>query len=626
MCGICGIIEPSGTRVSESRLKQMADRIAHRGPDDEGLLTRGNVGLAFRRLSIIDLEGGHQPMANEDGAVWVVFNGEIYNFKDLRKSLEGCGHVFKTNADSEVLVHGWEEWGTDLVQHLQGMFAFAIWDSRQKLIFLARDRLGIKPLYYAQTQDRLVFGSELKSLLVHDEINTRMDWATFGNYLRYGYAVCPGTFYSGIRSLPPAHYMVLDLVKGKIGVPQRYWDLEYCIDHSKSDDQFAKELRALLTKAVSSHLVADVPIGVFLSGGLDSSMLVACMAGLIGGDKTRSFSIGFDEAEISELPMARLVAEKYKTDHREKIVASNAVEMAEKVLGLYDEPFSDATSIAYSQLCKLARESVTVALGGDGGDELFGGYNKYNTALGYSRFDFIPASWRRPMFGALESVWPDHMKGYGLISRLSLEPAQRFLSIYGVFPEFTWDRFLNGDTLRQLRSMDDGDQPCRLYNDRGDLDPVTRMGFVDARSYMVDCILRRVDVVSMSVGLEVRVPVLDHKIAEFSGTIPGKWKVNNGELKYIWRKAARPLLPPALFSHKKQGFLAPYRQWFKGPLYSHLKNELVEDPGSLQEIFRIDALRELLERHRAGSRDLSTQIWAVYVFKKWQDGLSGGFA
>ncbi|HEY3167370.1 MAG TPA: asparagine synthase (glutamine-hydrolyzing), partial [Candidatus Binatia bacterium] len=552
MCGLSGIynyktLEP----VSERLLKAMNDTLVHRGPDDEGFYVSNEVGLGHRRLSIIDLGAGHQPMTNEDDTVWVAFNGEIYNFTDLHQSLEANGHQFKTRSDTEVIVHLYEQKGEECFRELRGMFAIAIWDQRKRKLVLARDRVGKKPLFYYDDGSRVLFGSEIKAILQVPGISRDIDVEALSDYFSFLYVPAPKSIFKKIRKVLPGHYVVASAN----GIREtKYWDISFAETDDLSEERWCEKLLETLQQAVRLRLMSEVPLGAFLSGGVDSSSVVAMMQSATEGPVITS-SIGFEEKEFNELPYARSVASHFGTDHHEQIVRPDAVAVVEKLAWHYDEPFADSSAVPTYYVSQTAREHVTVALSGDGGDENFAGYRRYyfdqreNLIRGW-----VPAGIREPIFGALASLYPKAdwapriFRGKATLQNLARCPISAyFRSVSGCQPEMK-SQLLQPDIQRQLGDYDSLDV-LREYYDKADTDDLlSRVQYVDIKTYLTDDILAKVDRASMAVSLEVRAPILDHKFMELAARIPSSLKLRGMQGKYIFKKALEHCVPqPILY-------------------------------------------------------------------------------
>jgi len=611
MCGIAGIMSFNGRPVSSEEMGAMCTAMVHRGPDNEGFYIGPGVGLGMRRLSIIDLQTGHQPVHNEDGTVWVVFNGEIYNFRDLRRKLEQRGHVFSTATDTEVIVHLYEDFGPHCVEHLRGMFAFALWDGRRRQLLLARDRLGIKPLYYAEIAGRLLFASELKAILQLPEVERSLNWRAVG-HLFTGLTTPPAeSIIEGVRKLEPGHLLIAS--PGKAPQTERYWEVRFEPDYSRSEEDYAEELRERLEESIALHLVSDVPVGAFLSGGIDSSSVVATMARLAPGP-VKTFSIGFLERDFNELGYARQVAKRFGTDHHELILEPNVVDILEDLAWHLDEPFGDPSAIPTFMVSKLAADYVTVVLSGDGGDELFAGYDKYLVEGRERSFRFVPARIRR-LLGLLSRLMPEGMRGRNLLRHFSLPEVERCLDNVTLFRLEDKQGLFRKEAFERLSHYD----PFRLEAEelkRGDGHWLTMLQSLDLKRYLPLDILTKVDRMSMAHSIEARVPLLDHKLVEFAATIPPELRLRNGTTKYIFKRALRGLLPDEIIDRPKRGFGIPLGRWFRGQLGDFVRELLLSETSRRRGIFNTAYIEQLVQRHAKG-RDRDLQLWTLISFELW---------
>jgi asparagine synthase (glutamine-hydrolysing) len=611
MCGIAGILSLDGRPVLAEDVKSMCSAIVHRGPDDQGFFIRPEVGLGMRRLSIIDLQTGQQPISNEDGSVWVVFNGEIYNFQSLRQQLIGRGHKLSTRTDTEVIVHLYEDFGADLVNHLRGMFAFAVWDSRKKQLLLGRDRLGIKPLYYAHLGDRLVFASELKAILQLTNIDRQFDWEAV-NYL-FTTLTTPASqsIIRGIRKLEPAH--VLTAGPNRSVRVSRYWDLVFEPNRRASEQDLVEELREKIDESVRIHMVSDVPVGAFLSGGIDSSSVVAHM--VRHSDRpVKTFAIGFKEASFNELPYARTVARQFSTDHHERVVGPDIAGLLEDIAWHLDEPFGDASAIPTFLVSRSAAEHVKVVLSGDGGDELFAGYDKYRVEQRERRYSRLPRLARK----ALEQIgtsMPEGATGRNFIMHHSLTGWERYLDAGAFFRERQRHKLFHRDLLAQLQEQDPlRDARLRLARHTGNW--LSAAQDLDLHSYLPLDILTKVDRMSMAHSLEVRVPLLDHKLVEFAATIPPELNLNGVSGKRVFKKAMRGIVPDEVIDRPKRGFAVPLALWFRGELDGFARDLLLSRRCSERNILNTRYVERLLDLHRGG-RPLDLQLWTLISFELW---------
>jgi len=619
MCGICGIFEYRRTTdIAHEVVHRMNQTMIHRGPDDGGVFVGPGIGLGHRRLSIIDLAGGHQPMSNETGTIWVLLNGEIYNYPELRGALLAKGHQFVTKSDTEAIVHLYEDEGENCFAKLRGMFSIAIWDSQKRKLILARDRVGKKPLFYAADKNRILFGSELKALLAADSISREIDSQALCDYFSFGYIPAPKTIYNAVRKVLPGHY----LVASSEGIlVNRYWDLSFQNVQSRSTEEWGELLRASLLEATRVRLMSDVPLGAFLSGGIDSSSVVAMMSRLMDRPVT-TCSIGFQEAKYNESEYAEQVAKLFKTDHHEEIVSPNAIEIVDKLAWHYDEPFADSSAIPTYYVSKVARREVTVALGGDGGDEGFAGYRRYKLDYYENRLrNYFPAAVRRRVFGPLGRhypalAWaPRIFRGKSTFQSLSRSPLEGYFNSISYFRPEEKARLFTPDFRQKLGGYD-SIEVLRHYYDQADTnDPLSKIQYLDIKTYLTDDILTKVDRASMAVSLEVRAPMLDHHFLELAANIPSSLKLQAGQGKYILKKALEPVLPENILYRPKQGFAVPLDAWFRRELKEMARQVILEtDDGILDN----RVLRTIWDQHQRGSHDRSALLWATLMFRKWQ--------
>ena len=594
----------------------MCQTIVHRGPDDEGIYARGPVGLGMRRLSIIDLSGGKQPIHNEDKSIWIVFNGEIYNFPELRQELEARGHQFYTHSDTEVIVHLYEEMGADCVKKLRGMFAIALYDERKNSLLLARDRLGKKPLHYALHNGRLLFGSEIKTILAVAPELAEVSLEGVLQFFYFAYVPDPFTAFQRIHKLPPGH--LLEYSGGEIKVRQ-YWDIPaYGNNAPKSEEECLQELESRLLEAVRIRLISDVPLGALLSGGVDSSIVVALMARASSGP-VKTFSIGFRNQDFNEAEYARMVAERYHTDHHELTVDPNISETLEMLSGMMEEPFGDSSMIPTYYVSKLARQHVTVALSGDGGDELYAGYDRYIVNLRRSRYG-IPSWMGRLYRNHVYPVLPQNVRGRKLAWNISLPSRDRYLDGLSFLPALDRERSLFSDELlAEAGGFTDPFKPFEHFYDNAPApDTLSRLLYLDTKTYLTADILAKVDRMSMATSLEVRVPMLDHEFVEWTASLPIEWKFRNGTRKYLLKKLAERIgIPPALLHRRKQGFSLPLVHWMRDEMKDGLLSILTE-PRTLQRgYFKPKAVRALLDEHFRGYRDHAGAIWLLLILELW---------
>ena len=617
MCGIAGIVGKRDDVIEASDVHRMCQTIIHRGPDDEGVYAQGPVGLGMRRLSIIDLAGGKQPIHNEDRSVWVVFNGEIYNFSDLRRELEARGHRFYTHSDTEVIVHLYEESGADCVKQLRGMFAIALYDERQGTLLLARDRLGKKPLHYALHEGRLYFGSEIKTILAVAPELAEIDHEGLLQYFYFGYIPDPYTAFRSIRKLPAGHLM--EFRNGEIKIRQ-YWNLpEYGTHPPISEQECLEELERRLQEAVRIRLISDVPLGALLSGGVDSSIIVALMA-RESTKPVQTFSIGFREEKFNEAEYARQVAERFGTDHHELVLDPDLEDTLTYLSGMLEEPFGDSSMLPTYYVCRMARQQVTVALSGDAGDELFAGYDRYLTAMGRPKFDPLHR-WLGPIYReSIHRLIPAGTYGKNLAWNASLNDRDRYLDALSFFPALHRERDLfTPEFLRNAKTLPDPlSQWQRLYDDAPAKDRLSRLLYLDTKTYLNGDILTKVDRMSMATSLEVRVPMLDHEFVEWVTSLPVEWKFRAGARKHILKKLAERVGVPSYVVHRrKQGFQLPLVEWMRSEAKEKYWNILLE-PRTLQRgYFKPTAVQALIEEHVRGRRNRSGMLWRMLVLELW---------
>jgi asparagine synthase (glutamine-hydrolysing) len=629
MCGICGLARAeAGAPVPEDLVVRMCRQIVYRGPDDEGVYVDDRVGLGNRRLSIIDLETGHQPLSNEDGSIWIAYNGEAYNFAEVRDELIGRGHAFKTKSDTETIVHAYEEWGVDFIHRFRGMFAFALWDKRAETLLLYRDRVGVKPLYYTLTPGgTLVFGSELKTILVHPSVERELEPQALDLFLTLEYVPAPFSIFKGIFKLPAGHY--LEFKSGTVSL-HRYWDVAAPLNRStpiKPGElpEIMDELYDLLKESVKLRLVSDVPLGAFLSGGIDSSAIVGLMREL-GASPLKTFSIGFADQTYNELAHARRIAERFETDHEELIIEPRALELTETLIKHLDEPFGDFSMFPTYLVSQMARKSVTVALSGDGGDELFAGYEHYQ-AQRMARWPFTPLGGRA--VGAAVSRFKPSDKKKGTWNKL-----RRFTQGFDNdrrLRHLRWMMFLSDraktrlyapDFVGQLggiHSLREREPFDEIFGRMKGFEPLTGELYLDLKSYLVDDIMVKVDRMSMAVSLEAREPLLDHKLVEFAFRLPDDLKLHNGETKWILKKTMERLLPKENIWRSKEGFSIPIKHWLNTDLRDLLEDTLSETRLEKDGLFRPAYVRGMIDAHQAGRENYSHQLWALMVFHIWKD-------
>jgi asparagine synthase (glutamine-hydrolysing) len=625
VCGIAGLLSRQADQPPEpGLLKGMGDALAHRGPDAEGYLSEPGVGLVHRRLSIIDLASGDQPIANEDGTLQVVFNGEIYNYQSLRASLEAKGHRFRTHSDTEVLVHLYEEHGEQLVQKLRGMFAFALWDRPRRRLLLARDRLGIKPLYVYRDASKLLFASEPKAILAYPGLTARVDPAALEDYLAFGMVPGSRSIFGGIEKLPPAHTLVVtpDQLDAP---PRRYWQLRVEADESHTAEEWQEELRAKIDEAVRLHLIADVPVGAFLSGGVDSSIVVASSAGRTEGP-LQTFAIGFSEESFSELPYARRIAEQFGTRHVEEVVTPDAVSLVDELTHYFDEPFADPSAVPTYLVSRLARRSVKVVLSGDGGDEGFGGYARYAHDLREAGIRRLLPKWlRRGVLGPLAEGWPKadwlprFLRAKTALTNLSLDDAGAYANTLALCRPPLRRRLLAADLAAGLNGYQPEAQVRAGYAAAVPGDALGGMIAADVAVMLPDDFLVKVDRASMACGLEVRPPFLDHELLELAARIPSGWKVRRGETKWLLKQAYRDRLPGEILWRPKQGFDMPIDTWLRGPLREMFEDAVLAPQARVADLVSQATVRQLYQAHRAGTGRHGSVLWSVLILARWAD-------
>ncbi|HXS99151.1 MAG TPA: asparagine synthase (glutamine-hydrolyzing) [Elusimicrobiota bacterium] len=632
MCGICGVVEGRGRAPDRARLKNANDLIAHRGPDDEGFYIDGPVALAMRRLAIIDLNTGHQPLSYADDSLWIVFNGEIYNYQSLREELLSRGHRLKTQSDTEAILALYQEMGAACVSKLRGMFAFAIWDKKKQRLFIARDRVGKKPLVYAERPGgTLVFGSELRCLFALDPNLPRdVEPRAVDVYLALQYIPSPGTIYKSVKKLPPGHSLTWE--NGKTTV-ERYWDLPLGQEPVTTDVEEAKRLlREKLTESVKLRMISDVPLGAFLSGGIDSSIIVALMSRL-SSKPVKTFSIGFDEERFSEAHFAKMVADRYKTDHTEFIVKPQMADVLPKLAWHYGEPYADASALPTYYVSRETRKFVTVALNGDGGDENFAGYVRYFAMKPARVSDLLP----KPALAALKAgaeLLPEFDAPHGklwrtkrfLRSALFNDLPGRHLKMIGYFAEDEKPALYSPEFMKALGGDVGGAKNylARAFDACRGEDFVNRMLYVDFKTYLPECLMAKVDVATMACSLEGRSPLLDHEFVELAYRMPGDWKLKGltGH-KWIFKEAFKDLLPPEILARKKMGFGIPLGAWFRGPLKDYWADHVLSKDALARGYFTEKGLRELWNAHQAGGRDNGYRLWALLMLELWHRHAAG---
>ena len=631
MCGITGIFDTRNRRdIDRDLLHRMNESQHHRGPDEGGLHIEPGVGLGHRRLSIIDLSTGQQPLFNEDGSVVVVFNGEIYNFQELVPELEALGHIFHTRSDTEVIVHAWEAWGEVCVERFRGMFAFALWDRNQQTLFLARDRLGVKPLFYALLPDgQLIFGSELKSLMAHPGLRRDLDPCAVEEYFALGYVAEPRTIFTSAKKLPPAQ--TLKIQRGQpLPEPREYWEARFTLDRPITELEAYEELTARLRESVRLRMISEVPLGAFLSGGVDSSAVVAMMAGL-SSEPVNTCSIAFTDPAFNEAQFAQQVADRYQTRHFIDTVESDDFDLIDTLAWLYDEPYADSSAIPTYRVCQLARQHVTVALSGDGGDESFGGYRRYRLHVMEERLrSLLPLQIRQPIFGLLGRLYP---KADWVPRVFRAKTTFQALARDSVEAYFHSVSILRGEMRQQLFSSNfkvqlGGYNALEIFRDHAERartdDPLALIQYLDLKTYLVGDINTKVDRASMAHSLEVREPLMDHPLVEWLATLPSSLKIKQGESKYLLKKAMEPHLPSEIMYRPKMGFAVPLIRWFRGPLQQRVRDALTGERLLSTGWFNADYLRHLVDAHESGRRDYSAPIWTLLMFEAFLRRMNDG--
>jgi asparagine synthase (glutamine-hydrolysing) len=621
MCGFVGIFDTRGGReIDSDLLHRMNESQFHRGPDEGGVHIEGGIGLGHRRLSIIDLSSGQQPLYNEDKSVVVVYNGEIYNFPELSEELKGCGHQFRTHCDTEVIVHAWEEWGDKCVDHFRGMFAFALWDRNRQSLFLARDRLGIKPLFYAYLPDGyLIFGSELKALQTHPGLDKALDPLAIEDYFSYGYIPDPRTIYRNANKLPSGHY--LNVSRDVRSELKQYWDVPFSTQASVSEDDIKEELMVRFKEAVDIRLIAEVPLGAFLSGGVDSSAVVALMSG-ISPDPVNTFSISFGDPKYNESAYAAQVASQYLTNHRVAQVDPDDFDLIDQLAGLYDEPYADSSAMPTYRVCELARKNVTVALSGDGGDENLAGYRRYRWHMNEERIrGVMPLSLRKPLFGFASRIYPKAdwaprvFRAKSTFQGMARDSVNAYFHTISIFTDEQRKSMFSPGFQSELQGYQ-GSEVLRKHAEQSPTDhPLSLVQYLDFKTYLPGDILTKVDRASMAHSLEVRVPLLDHKLVEWISSLPPELKLKGGSGKDIFKSALEPHLPKEILYRSKMGFAVPLSSWFRGPLRKRVQDALLGERLANTGLFNRTFLESMVKRHQSGTSDFSPHIWSLLMFE-----------
>ncbi len=622
MCGIVGLFDMRGQReIDRLLLNSMNETQHHRGPVEGGLHTEPGVGLGHRRLSIIDLSSGQQPLFNEDRSVVVVFNGEIYNFQELMTELQRLGHSFRTHSDTEVIVHAWEQWGEACVERFRGMFAFGLWDRNRKTLFLARDRLGIKPLYYAMLPNGMfAFGSELKSLLACPEFSRAIDPCAVEDYFAYGYVPEPRTIFKNTFKLPPGYTLTVQS-GAAVSEPKKYWDIPFAPQAPQSEADVQDELIERLREAVQSHLVAEVPLGAFLSGGVDSSAIVATMAGL-ASEPVTTCSIAFNDAAFDESAFAAQVATQYRTRHHTETVDKDDYGLIDTLAGLYDEPYADSSAIPTYRVCELAKKHVTVVLSGDGGDENFAGYRRYRYAMAEQRVrSMLPGGLRKPLFGALGKLYPKAdwaprmFRAKTTFEALSRDLVDGYFNSVSIMPDRVRDQLFSPRFRQDLQGYRAIEVMRGHAQQSPTDDPLSMIQYLDLKTYLPGDILTKVDRASMAHALEVRVPLLDHQFVEWVSGLPPALKLHDGEGKYIFKKSLESSLPNNILYRDKMGFSIPLANWFRGPLRQRVREAVLGPMLAETGIFNMAFLKQMVDQHQSGQGDFSAPLWSLLMFE-----------
>ena len=622
MCGITGLFDTRGTRpVSHPVLHRMNNSQVHRGPDEGSLHIEPGLGLGHRRLSIIDIATGQQPIFNEDHSVVLIYNGEIYNYQELIPELQALGHVFRTKSDTEVVVHAWEQWGEACVQRFRGMFAFALWDRNQQTLFLGRDRLGVKPLYYALLDDgTLLFGSELKSLLAHGGLKRDMDPLAVEEYFALGYVAEPRTIFRQAKKLPPAH--TLTIRRGQsVPQPKEYWDVRFTGGNPVSTEDACAELVHRLKESVKLRMISEVPLGAFLSGGVDSSAVVAMMAEQSEGP-VNTCSIGFDDPQFNESAFAQTVAERYQTQHRLEVVKSDDFDLIDTLARLYDEPYADSSAIPTYRVCQLARKHVTVALSGDGGDENFGGYRRYRMHMMEDRMrSALPEGVRKPLFGMLGRVYPKAdwaprvLRAKTTFEGMARNSVEAYFHSVSILRGAMREQLFSPALKRELAGYS-AQEVFDFHAARAETDdPLSLVQYLDLKTYLVGDINTKVDRASMAHSLEVREPLMDHPLVEWLATLPTSMKVRGNEGKFLLKKAMEPHLSADILYRPKMGFSVPLARWFRGPLRQRVRDAVLGPRLAETGWFNRSYLEHLVDSHQSGMSDHSAPLWTLMMFE-----------
>ena len=613
MCGICGIYNFDQNKIVENTiLRTMMDTLKHRGPDDEGSYINGNVGLGHRRLSIIDLSTGKQPISNEDSTVWVVYNGEIYNYKEIRQELAGKGHKFSTNTDTEVLVHLYEEYGSELFKYINGMFAFAIWDDRKKCILLGRDRLGIKPLFYYLSKDALVFGSELKAILNVPYVPRSISEKAVDCFLTFNYIPAPYSIYREIMKLDPGSYL---FIKNQKVVKETYWDIPFNKETDLTRDEICDQLSAILTDSVQRQMISDVPLGALLSGGIDSSIVTGIMSKL-SNQRIKTFSIGFNNRKLDELPFAQMIANKNTTEHSEFIVEENIPDILPILVEHFDEPFGDSSMVPTYYLSKITREKVKVALSGDGGDELFGGYLRYLSIIRLCKIK-QESRFLRHGINTMNSFYPENWRGKEILNFFSASDIENCLFYLTTFKEGEKINVYNEDFSKSLNNNHIFDRHSFFFGKSDGLSFENKLLYLDLKTILPEMLLTKIDRMSMFFSLEVRVPLLDHRFTELAFSLPFEFKSRGSESKYILKEAFNEHLPHEIRYRKKQGFEPPVAHWLSHELNEILRDLLCESNIKKTNVFNPGYIKLALSDFQSNKLRHCQKLWNIMMFQMW---------
>jgi len=625
MCGIVGIVDTKGQAIIDrDLLHAMNESQFHRGPDAGGLHIEPGVGLGHRRLSIIDLSSGKQPMFNEDGSVVVTFNGEIYNFPELSEELKRCGHVFQTHSDTEVIVHAWEEWGEKCVERFRGMFALAIWDRNKQTLFLARDRLGKKPLHYALLPNgHLIFGSELKSLYIHPLLQKVIDPKAVEEYFAFGYVADPRTIFQGVKKLPPAHTLTLQ-IGNSLPEPKEYWDVPFHGNENLPEKEAIEQLVAKFKESVESRMLSEVPLGAFLSGGVDSSAVVAMMAGN-SKEPVNTCSISFDDPKYNEAEFAKMVADRYHTNHHVEMVDPDDFDLIDNLAGIYDEPYADSSAIPTYRVCELARKHVTVALSGDGADEYFSGYRRHKWHMNEEQIrSRLPYSIRGPIFGFLGKAYPKldwapkFLRAKTTFQSIGRDSVEAYMHTVSILDDDMRNKLFSSEFKKTLNGYNAVEVFRRHAEKCPSKHPLSLIQYLDLKTYLVGDIHTKVDRASMANSLEVRAPLLDHQLIEWVSGLNPDLKLHGQQTKYILKKAMEPYLPHDVLYRQKMGFSVPLAEWFRGPLKQRVRDSLLGDDIKESGFFDMEYVKKIVEQHQSGVRDFSASIWTLLMFDAFQ--------